>query len=162
MIKLDIRITGLQPIRDEFEALPWKVRMAMREKLKELTESLRLKVVANVSGLILQKRTGALADSIVGTINTRYDVAEGIVSVRPANDKAFALEFGGKGNYQIVPIDKRSLMFFWNKMGRKVFFMQVNHPPSKEFSYLREALADMEPEVDQGFMEVIDRIIGLA
>lgn len=135
--------------------------MAMRAKLKELTESLRLKAVANVSGLILQKRTGALADSIVGKINTRGDVAEGIVSVQPANEKAFALEFGGKGYYEIVPVDKRSLMFYWDKMSRKAFFMKVNHPPSKEFAYLRDALSEMEGEVDQGFADVIDQIIGL-
>jgi hypothetical protein len=141
------------------EGLDEELKVAIAAKLTELTNVLYDKVIDNVSGKILKKQTGELASSIRQEVDTEADVMIGTVFPSPASAKAWALEKGGEKSYVIVPTKATILKFFWDKVGQTVFFTSVNHPPSKEFAYLRLALEEMETLVPDGFREAIQTVL---
>lgn len=160
MLEFKIDLIGIDELRATFRHMDEDVRVAVGEKLKSLTEALKRKVMDNVSGIILQKVTGALEESIAADVDVGSEVMEGFVVPRPADEKAFAHEFGGKGWYDIYPVNKNMLKFM-GKEGVMVYAAHVRHPPAKASWYLRTALIEMEPQVIEGFQEVIDHVIGI-
>ena len=136
------------------DSLGRRLRVATGKKMEELTELAYQKVIENLSGKVLQKRTGALAASIRKENHVEGDFYLGLVFPAPADAKAFALEKGGKGYYPIVAT-KASVLHFFMKSGTEVFAKSVDHPPSKEFAYLRLAAEEMEAIVPEGFREAI-------
>ncbi len=142
----------------KLDGLDEKIRLAVANKLIELTAILYNKVLTNVSGKILNKQTGQLAGSIEWNYDTSDNPMYGIVFPQPASSKAWALEKGGEKAYDIVPT-KASALRFISKSGETVFTKHVLHPPSKEFRYLREALAEMEPIIPAQFLEAIAEAI---
>lgn len=144
----------------KLDNLDEEIRIAVAAKLTELTRLLYEKVIENVSGKILQKRTGQLAESIITEIDIISNPMIGSVFPLPQTPKAFALEKGGEKSYIITPSKATMLKFYWDKMGKTMFLRSVNHPPSKEFAYLRLALEDMETLVPEGFQQAIEQVIG--
>lgn len=141
-----------------FDTLPPALRERMNSELVSMTELLYAKVMENLGGKILQQRTGQLSGSIVVRIETETDVATGFVGPEPQTPKALALELGGKGFYDIVPTKARALHFF-AKSGEEVYTKYVNHPPSKEYRYLREALAELEPTVEGTWIRAVEEAL---
>ena len=125
---------------DDMEHTLWG---AVAAKVEQLTNLMRDKVVENVSGKILQKQSGQLADSIQVRFEYGETFVRGSVFPEPASPKAWALEKGGEEFYSIVPVKAR-LLSWVNKGGDKVFAKQVNHPPSKAFRYLGEAFDEVK------------------
>ena len=87
----------------KLDGLDEKIRLAVANKLIELTAILYNKVLTNVSGKILNKQTGQLAGSIEWNYDTSDNPMYGIVFPQPASPKAWALEKGGKSHYPIFP-----------------------------------------------------------
>ena len=135
-----------------------RIKAALALKLTELTKIMHDKVVANVSGAILQKQSGQLAESIRSVVETGGDVMVGSVFPDPASPKAWALEKGGRAFYPIVPT-KASVLSWVNKGGDKVFARSVSHPPSKEFRYLGAAFDEMAELVPAGFSAAIQGVL---
>jgi hypothetical protein len=127
--------------------------------MTQLTDIMYEKVIENLSGKILQSKSGELVSSIH---KERTRLSEGVITgtvfVSPESPKAWALEKGGSGSYPIIA-KNQALKFFWDKVGQVVFFPSVNHPASKEFGYLRRALEEMEPEVPERFSDIVALII---
>jgi hypothetical protein len=115
------------------------------------------KVRANVDGAILARRSGQLANSIRVSSRQEGNDYVGSVYVDPATPKAFALEFGGTKDYIITALTKPNLMFFWEREERWFVGPMVNHPPSKEYAYLRSALEDVN--LAAGYTEVVDEAL---
>lgn len=136
------------------DSLGRRLRVATEKKMTQLTDMLYDKVIENLSGKILQRKSGELASSIRKELDFSADVMIGTVYVEPATAKAEALEYGGKEYYPIVAT-KASVLHFFTKSGQEVFAKSVRHPPSKEFAYLRHALWDVEELVPEGFREYI-------
>jgi len=151
MFDLTVGIFGT----DRFDSLGRRLRVATEKQAIKSTDLLYDKVQENLSGRILQKRTGDLAASIHKLYDNTGDGYIGEVYVDPADDKAKALEYGGKGYYTIVPSKGEFLKFYWEKMGSVVFARSVNHPPSKAYHYLALALEDLRDTIPQGFREAI-------
>ena len=124
---------------DNMEHTLWA---AVAAKVEQLTNLMHEKVVENVSGKILQKQSGQLAESIQVRFEYGEAVVRGSVFPEPASPKAWALEKGGEAFYSIVPVKAR-LLHWIDKGGDKVFAKQVNHPPSKAFRYLGEAFDEV-------------------
>jgi hypothetical protein len=158
MIEFTLELVGDAELQAVFSAFSDDLRMAIGEKLKVLTEELRLKVVDNVSGLILQKQSGALASSITATVDVDATPMEGFVTSSPFTLKAWVHEFGGEKSYDIFAINKSTLVFE-GKDGELVFRKHVFHPPATAKWYLREALEQMEGPVQDGFDEVLTAFI---
>jgi hypothetical protein len=152
MISIDFSYDGKLDGMDE------AIKLAIAKKLTELTTILHSKVVENVSGKILQKQSGQLASSIRQEVDVGTNPMVGLVFPDPADDKAWALERGGKGYYDIVA-SKAQLLHFFTKGGVEVFTKSVHHPPSREFAYLRTALEEMTELVPQGFAEAIQTVL---
>lgn len=125
---------------DNMEHTLWA---AVSAKVEQLTKAMHDKVIENVSGKILQKKSGQLAESIQMRFEYGAELVRGSVFPEPASPKAWALEKGGEEFYSIVPVKAR-LLHWIDKGGEKVFAKEVNHPPSKAFRYLGEAFDEIK------------------
>jgi hypothetical protein len=151
---LEIRLEGFTKL----DSLGRRLKAATERKMEQLTNLMYEKVMENVSGKILQKQSGALAASIRMETDVRGDQYFGSVFVESPNEKAYALEKGGKAYYPIFPV-KAELLRFVTKSGETVFAKFVNHPPSQEFAYLRTAAEEMVPIIPEGFREYIQAVL---
>jgi hypothetical protein len=140
------------------EDLDGRIKAAVVSKLIELTQVMFDKVQENLNGKILQKQTGQLASSMQQTVEIRENVSTGAVFPEPASPKAWALEKGGKGYYEIYPT-KAAVLSWVGKEGGRVFRASVNHPPSKDFRYMELALDEMRELVPAGFEAAIQEVL---
>jgi hypothetical protein len=164
VIEFDIELVGDQELRATFAKFPEELREAVAQKLRVLTEALRAKVVENVSGKILQAGPGKLAEQIKSTFSQNGDGMVGEVFVEPTDSnqrlKALALEYGGRGFYRIDPVNAKMLHYI-TKFGVEYFrYYVLHHPPSKEYRYLRSALAEMRGAVEDGLAAVVEEVLG--
>lgn len=148
---LEINLFG----ETRIDSIGRRLRVASIKKMTQLTEMMYDKVIENVSGKILQKQTGALAASIKMQEDFTQELLIGTVYVEPMTDKAWVLEKGGKGYYSIVAT-KAQVLHFFTKSGTEVFTKSVNHPPSRAFHYMQEALDEMRELVPSGFKQYIE------
>lgn len=142
-------------------ALNERIHAALADKFVELAQVLYEKVEANVSGKILQQKTGALAANIAA--GTRIDTASNPMTafIGPANagQKEKTLELGGRAEYAFYPT-KADVLHWFTKDGESVYRAYVlHHPASKAFHYLQEAADEMSPLMTEGFREAIDRVL---
>lgn len=135
---LSIEIKPTESFGEKIYGLSARVRHKWDQRLDALTELLYDKVIANVSGKILQSKTGDLKSRIVKeSFHSGYEFI-GFVGINQATPKDYALEFGGTGPYTITP--KEKLWLYWyDQYSGPVFAKHVNHPPSREYRYIREA-----------------------
>jgi len=155
-IRLEIGFEGVTRL----DKLGRRLRVATEKQMTRLEGLLYDKVMENVSGKILQKKTGALAASIRQSLDLTGELmtAEVYVASGPGDIKALTLEFGGKGYYLITPV-KAQILRFYGKDNRLVFTPSVYHPPSKAFRYLAEALEEVAPQIPSGFAEYIQPVL---
>jgi phage gpG-like protein len=135
-------------------AMPERLRQALLSKATALAVALQAKIQQKLAGGVLNARTGALARSIVATI----DDGEAGVSVRiaTADDIKYAAihEFGGIiPPHQIVPDKAKALAFVIG--GKQIFAARVNLQAiaMPEQSYMRASLAEMADEIASGLTE---------
>ena len=135
----------------KFERLPVAMRTQLRGETISLTKQLAAKVRDNLSGRVLNKRSGALFNSIRNEMVENPLTLYGRVYVDPGSPAAAyaaAHEYGVTTRpHVILPRNARVLSFIWG--GKRVFFAKVNHPGSKipERSYMRSALEDMRATI---------------
>jgi hypothetical protein len=136
-----------------------KLRVLTEKNMIKLTDILYMKVMENVSGKILQKRSGQLASSIHKNVEVDNDFYIGEVYVSPTTPKAEALEKGGKSAYFIRAVNKPWLEWQNEETGNWVRKRLVKHPPSKAFAYLRIALEETDELVPKGFRETVKAVL---
>jgi phage gpG-like protein len=139
-------------LRDDYSAslagMPDRVRQALASKANVLAVALEAKIQQKLSGGVLNTRSGALASSIVATVDeSSTDVA---VRIGTCGDVKYAAiqEFGGTiPPHEIVPDKAKALAFAVS--GKQVFAARVNLPAVTlpERSYLRSSLAEMAEEI---------------
>jgi phage gpG-like protein len=139
-------------LRDDYSAslagMPDRVRQALSSKANVLAVALEAKIQQKLSGGVLNARSGALAGSIIATV----DESSADISVRigTSGDVKYAAiqEFGGTiPPHEIVPDKAKALAFVVG--GKRVFAARVNLPAviMPERSYLRSSLVEMAGEV---------------
>jgi phage gpG-like protein len=142
-------------LRDDFSAslagMPDQVRQALSSKANMLAVALEAKIQQKLSDDVLNIRSGALAGSIIATV----DESSADISVRigTSGDVKYAAiqEFGGTiPPHEIVPDKAKALAFVMG--GKQVFAARVNLPAvtMPERSYLRSSLAEMAEEIAEG------------
>lgn len=139
-----------------------ELRDAIFDKLEALTKLMYDKAYENLSGKILQTKSGDLRrDLHFKTTRSRW-YQTGTVYIAPVSGKALALEYGSKGRI-IEAINAGYLKFFWEKESR-IFKGRpgqvIEQKPTKAYRYLQSALEDMPGQVYEGFNQVIDEVFG--
>jgi phage gpG-like protein len=131
------------------------VQDALLGKADALRGALEARIQQKLSGEILQTQSGALAASIISSIEN--DGSDTSVSISSTGVPYAAIqEFGGKtAAHDIVAVKAKVLEF--SAGGGQVFARTVHHPgstiPSR--SYLGSSLAEMRDEIESGFKQAV-------
>lgn len=142
------------------ETMPERIRDALSEKAGALAAELQAKIQQKLSGGVLNQKSGALARSIVATID---DVSSDIsVALAISADINYAAihEYGGViPPHEILPDKARALAFVVG--GKQAFAARVNLPAiaMPERSYMRSSLAEMADEIAEGFSAAVARAL---
>jgi phage gpG-like protein len=111
-----------------------------------------------LSGQVLNRKTGALADGIEG--NVRVGLVNVLLEVSPSSVPYAGIhEFGGRTSPHVIRATKADLLRFIGRDGTVQFRKQVNHPGSNipERSYMRSALTDKADDIKQQLFEAMQR-----
>lgn len=131
------------------------VQDALLGQADALRGALEARIQQKLSGEVLQTRSGALAASIVSSIeNDGSDLSVSIAST--GVPYAAIQEFGGKtAAHDIVAVKAKALAFSMG--GADIFAKSVHHPGSTipARSYLGSSLADMRDDIESGFKQAI-------
>jgi phage gpG-like protein len=136
------------------------VHDALLGQADALRGALEARIQQKLSGEVLQTRSGALAASIISTIEN--DGSATSVSISSTGVPYAAIqEFGGKtAAHDIVAVKGKVLAF--SAGGNQVFAKSVHHPGSTipARSYLGSSLAEMRDEIESDFKQAILEALG--
>jgi phage gpG-like protein len=137
----------------EFDAQA--VQDALLGQADALRGALEVRIQQKLSGEAVQTRSGALAASIVSSIENNGSGTS--VSISSTGVPYAAIqEFGGKtAAHDIVAVKGKALAF--SAGGGQVFARSVHHPGSTipARSYLGSSLAEMRDDIESGFKQAI-------
>jgi phage gpG-like protein len=134
-----------------------RIRANLRAEVVKLTRQLTELVRANLSGRVLQKRSGRLYGSIRSRMIETKDEIGGEVWTEGV-PYARIHEFGGTTSPHVIAAkNSASLAFVWN--GQLTFRKSVNHPGSRipQRSYLQSALEEMRADIVEAYREAGNR-----
>ena len=128
-----------------------RVTAKLREKVELLQHLLADKIRANLSGEILQVRSGKLLGSVQELpIEVNGLVVDGPIQVGgPDIPYGAVLEHGGLKNYDIVPVNKKYLAFMID--GKQIFTKLVHRTPLLARHYVALAVEATGPDVKSHF-----------
>jgi phage gpG-like protein len=159
---LQISVEGQQALAERLGVLPDRLRAALAEKVDALAQNLFSQVVGvNLSGGVLNMRSGALRDSIQVALSRQDDRIEAEIFSNGDAPYAAIQEFGGKtAAHEILP-DKATVIAFVAN-GKQLFARRVQHPGSQipERSYLRSALDEQGENILQDLTEIVRSLAG--
>lgn len=138
---LDIEVTPSPLFGMKLFNLNKRLRTKWNRTLERTATELYEKVLENLSGKILNVKTDQLRQSIAKEVESSDFDFIAFVGPVPATPKAYALEYGGKGDY-VIPVGAKGVL-----ANRETGFFSkrdVLHPPSKEYAYLRTAMEEVE------------------
>jgi phage gpG-like protein len=145
-------------IEVEFDA--GAVRDALLGQADALRGALEARIQQKLSGEVLQTRSGALAASIISSIEN--DGSETSVSISSTGVPYAAIqESGGKtAAHDIAAVKAKALAFSMG--GYQIFAKSVHHPGSTipARSYLGSSLVEMSDEIESGFKQPILEALG--
>lgn len=87
-----------------------------------------------------QRRPGTLRDSIVKRVVTR---GTEVVCQVGSEDPIALLHHEGTQPHPIDPVKASHLVFHWDRVGRVVYLLHVNHPGTRPNRFLIDSLADL-------------------
>lgn len=151
-------LAGGDALMGRLGAMPARLGAELAREASRLGDELRTAVERNLSGGVLQQRSGRLAASI----DLSVEQSGGAVSATLGSDVPYAAihEYGGViPAHQILPKSARVLAFPWQ--GREGVFRRVEMPAVQmpERSFLRSAFAEMEPEIRAAMADAASRAV---
>ena len=138
------------------------VTAAIVAKAEDLRQALLVKVEANLSGDILQERSGALKASIVAEVTADPDAIAFSVGSEGVSYAAIQ-EYGGTtAPHDIVPLKAQALAFAG--AAGTTFARRVHHPGSRlpARGYLGGALDALQDEIAGGLKAAVLEALGAA
>jgi phage gpG-like protein len=139
-------ISGLDALTARLGALPRTLAERLGQEVERLGSVLRDRIERNLSGAVLQQRSGRLAGSIA--VNVERAGLGATASVTSDAPYAAIHEYGGTiPAHTILPQSARALAFPWR--GQQRFFKRVQLPAvtMPERSFMRSALDETAPEI---------------
>jgi phage gpG-like protein len=140
--------------------MPDRVRDTLSDKANALAAALQAKIQQKLSGTVLNQKSGALASSIVATVDDSSANVSATIATSPDIKYAAIQEYGGViPPHEIVPDKARALAFAVG--GKQVFAARVNLPAitMPERSYMRSSLAEMADEITDGLSEAVVEVM---
>ena len=128
------------------DRLPEAIGAAIRDELAALSEDLADAARRNLSGAVLNQRSGALYNAV--RANFSADPLTARVSIDDSVPYAAIQEYGGQTSPHDIVAGAAKALAFAGPGGTQLFH-SVHHPGSKipERSYLGSALADMTNDI---------------
>lgn len=151
-----LQLSLLDQYSATLDTLPDRLRDALSDKANMLAAALQAKIQQKLSGGVLNAKSGALARSIVATVD---DASANVsVTVSTSDDVKYAAihEHGGViPPHEIVPDKAKALAFIVG--GKQVFAARVNVPAiaMPKRSYMGSSLAEMADEIRDGLSGVV-------
>lgn len=144
---IEVTLSGDAALVVRLHSLPARLHDRVLATMQRLGLDLKARIIDNLSGAVLQRRSGRLAAAQQVTVTE----SGGAITIAAGFDSADVpygaiQEFGGTTRAHLIEAkNARALAFAVG--GRPVFARRVHHPGSKipERSFLRSALADMAP-----------------
>lgn len=132
------------------------VAASLRDKAAALQADLLAKVAANLSGDVLQTRSGALKASLAAELSATSDEVTAGIASTGVPYAAIQEEGGQTPAHDILPIKARALAF------AGVFAARVHHPGSTipAHRYLGSALEAMHDEIAGGLKAAVLDALG--
>lgn len=134
MINIAVSDNSIELLQ-RLDVLPAELRAAIELKFREAVEAIYQKVHGIIPSFQIDHGVETQGSLIIGWFE-------------PAEPKAVAREFGGKGWYEILPSEANLLQFIGQKDGAFVRTKFVWHPPSREFRDIRDAITEMLPIIE--------------
>jgi phage gpG-like protein len=143
---ITVTVAGLDALTGRLGTVPQALAERLGQEGERLGDALRDRVERNLSGAVLQRRSGRLAASIAVDVQRSGLGA----SARVSSDAPYAAihEYGGTiPAHTVLPQSARALAFPWR--GRQRFFKRVSLPAvtMPERSFMRSALDEVAPEI---------------
>lgn len=137
---------GGEALATRLDAMPSALAANLAQAIERLSKALRENVERNLSGAVLQQRSGRLA----GSIEVAVEQSGTSVAATLGTDVPYAAihEYGGLiPARELLPRSARALAFPWQ--GQQRFFKRVSLPAVQmpERSFLRSALDAATPEI---------------
>lgn len=138
---------------DRFD--PRRLRVALTQRARSFRDELEARIRLKVTGGVLQTHSGALAASILSSID---DDESGTTLTASSAGVPYAAiqELGGKtAAHEIIATNAKALAF--SAQGGLVFTKKVNHPGSiiPPRSYLASSLSELRDEIESGLKSAI-------
>jgi hypothetical protein len=128
---LELVIDASTPVED-IQAYQDAIEVALYARTQQLTHMFAERVRANLSGEVLQSRSGRLLGTVMeqGPYATGDSIQSGVIAGGEEAPYGIVHEKGGIDFYTIYPVNRKALAFEMN--GKMCFFASVNHPPALE------------------------------
>lgn len=151
--------TNARALGAALAGLPMKVRTGVAAAISLAAQELRERVEENLSGDVLNARSGALKDSIVETVSSG-DILSASVGSDGSVPYVRIQEFGGRiAIPEIVPRAAKVLAF---PFGGRIVFAAHTAPHEvdiPERSYLRSALEEESPAIAGAIRDAISEAL---
>lgn len=147
MIRATLNSADVEHLR----AKPTLMLQAIRVKMNSLLIQLQARIVRDkLQGQVLHHRSGDLGRSVVldpseGAVIEGMKVMGSVIGATPPAGYGKVHEDGGAKTYEIVPVNRKALMFY-AAGGAKVFAMKVVRPPLKQSSFMGSSLDEMRDQ----------------
>jgi phage gpG-like protein len=149
---ITIELIGDRALVARLDAMPGRVHDGLARAVTRLGLELQRKVQSEkLSGQVLKVRTGTLRSSI----NMQIEDTETEIAASVGTNVLYGRiqEYGVARSWLIEARNAKSLAFTIG--GTKLFRRRVTHPPLPERSFLRSALAEMAPAIEEGLREAV-------
>jgi phage gpG-like protein len=140
---LNVEIEGLDALEERFVTLPGAIREALSHKIEDLAQRLEQRVKDNLSGAVLQAKSGALRDSI----EMRLEPSAAALVAR--TKYAAAQEYGFVGEESVCADSREIREAFGRAIAPKTVFVRAfsRAMDLPERSYMRSAFDEMQDEI---------------
>lgn len=155
-MSVTVEVIGDAALVARLDAMPGRVHDGLAPAVTRLGFELQRKVQSEkLTGQVLKVRTGRLRSSI----NTEIEDSGSEVAASVGTNVSYGKihEYGVGRSWLVEARNAKALRFTVG--GRTVFARRVVHPPLPERSFLRSALAEMAPAIEEGLREAVARAI---
>lgn len=158
---IEISVTGQDRVVAMLKGLPYRVFGEVKGEVSRITLALlRLVKEDKLSGGVLHNRTGTLRRKVNSRVIANAQSITGTVGVKLAY--AAAHEFGVDKEVQVKEHLVQIKQAFGKPLASPVLFIMPphsRHMKLPERSFLRSALREMGPEIQQGLREALARAV---
>ena len=158
---MSVEAVGIKEVTERFQNLPERARASLRQSIGVLVLKLQARVMRQkLSGQVLNVKTGRLRRSIDQVVRDNGDDIAGVVSSNVEYARAHEYGFSGQ---ESVKAHLRTIKQAFGKPLKAPVAFQVRAHARKanvpEKSFLRSALSDMKPEIQDAMRKAVGRAL---